>query len=59
MKKALDKTPTAADEYQATLEAVGSPGTQPPFQGMIETARDPEQRVLLGGSVEKHHGPCC
>ncbi|KAI9516653.1 hypothetical protein NQZ68_013709, partial [Dissostichus eleginoides] len=37
-EKALDKTPPAADEYQATF-AARVPRVQPPFQGM--GGRDP------------------
>lgn len=41
-EKAVDKTPPAADEYQATLQLpTGSPQVQPPFQDM----RDGDPRV--------------
>lgn len=44
-EKAVDKTPPAADEYQATLQLpTGSPQVQPPFQDM----RDGDPR---GGGV--------
>lgn len=49
-EKALDKTPPAADEYQAALQR-RVPQVQPPFQGMGD--RDPG--VCSGGSVEKHN----
>lgn len=45
-EKALDKTPPAADEYQATLQV------QPPFQGMGDS--DPGVCWGLSGEAQ----PC-
>lgn len=52
-EKAVDKTPPAADEYQATLQLpTGSPQVQPPFQDM----RDGDPRgggVCSGGGAQR------
>lgn len=51
-EKAVDKTPPAADEYQATLQLpTGSPQVQPPFQDM----RDGDPRL---GGLSGEAGPC-
>lgn len=57
-EKAVDKTPPAADEYQATLQLpTGSPQVQPPFQDMGDG--DPRGGgVCSGGGLSGERGPC-